>query len=111
MAFKPGDPKPPNSGVKKGQKQRRTLLRIEDFLLDKKIHPVQKILDLLPQLEPADQVKTWLQLIKYVEPELKPVEVILNVTPTDEQQTIESATTEELLALEAESTNENKRPT
>lgn len=97
MAFQKGDPKPPGSGRKKGQPNRITLLRVEDFLNTKGIHPVQKILDLLPTLDPADQVKTWLHLMKYVEPELRPTEALLNVTPEDTHQTyLEAQTTEQL---------------
>lgn len=111
MAFKKGDPKPPGSGIKKGQQMRRTVLRIEDYLLDKKIHPMERILALLPSLDPADQVKTWLQIIKYIEPELKPIEALLNITPSEVQLTVEAASTEDLLALEAEQSNETSSQT
>lgn len=101
MAFKKGDPKPPNSGIKKGEKHKRTMLRVEELLLEQDVHPIKKLLTLIPTLDPIDQAHMWFRLMKYVEPELKPVEALLNVTPNENQQLLEASSTEELLALEA----------
>ncbi len=107
MARPPGHPK--SGGRQVGTPNRSKILRVEEYLTSKGIHPVQRILDLLPTLDPADQVKTWLHLIKYIEPELKPAEALLNVTPSFEEQAVLQASDEELLALEA--SNENGSPT
>lgn len=106
MAFKRGDPKPAGSGIKKGQQQKRTLLKVEDFLCEQGIHPVERILALLPALEPMEAVRTWMELLKYCAPTFKPIESIPLPIPDNDIKTLEATSTEDLLALEEQQSNE-----
>lgn len=78
MAFKKGDPKPPNSGIKKGGKHQRTMA--EDACHRMGIDPFQ----LLAQKAIEGDVSCIIQLCKHIEPPKKPVEVALD----PEQNTI-----------------------
>jgi hypothetical protein len=72
--FKKGEPRAKGAGKKKGSKHKKTLLKVEEYLAQQNIHPVQKILDLMPSLQPSDQLEAWLNLMKYWVPVIKPVE-------------------------------------
>ena len=71
MVFKPGDPKPPTSGRKPGQVNRRNLLRVSEFFLKKGLEPVEEIYKLMDDLKPDRQVQVWLELLSYCEPRPK----------------------------------------
>lgn len=56
-------------GRKKGTPNKRRVLKVEDSLLKADIEdPVARILDLLPDLRPYEQVRVWLDLISYIQP-------------------------------------------
>lgn len=100
MGWQKGMTKPLNSGIKKGQKQVKTLVRnsVKDFLLGINKYPPAEILKLIGQLEPRDQVKTWLELMKYVSPQLSAVQVTTDDLPEeDEAIDVTPLTNEELL--------------
>ncbi len=77
--FKVGEPRPVNAGRKKGSLNRRTLakaaLNLEQVLIEAKFNPSQKILDLMPLLEPRDQVKACLELLSFIQAKPKAIEM------------------------------------
>ncbi len=72
MGFKKGDPKPPKSGIKKGQKHQRTMA--EDACHRLGIDPFQ----LLAQKAIEGDVGCIIQLCKHIEPPRKPLDVALD---------------------------------
>lgn len=69
MGFKKGDPKPPTSGIKKGQKHVRTMA--EDACAKLGINPFE----MLAQLCLQGSETAIIQLCKHIEPPKKPIEV------------------------------------
>lgn len=74
MPFQPGQPRPEGAGRKKGAKNKKKVMRVEDVLVEKGVNPVEEILKTLPDLKPAERVETLLKLIPYYQPLLKAVE-------------------------------------
>jgi hypothetical protein len=101
--FKKGMPRPPNAGRKKGSKNKKKILRVEEVLLESNFHPIQHILNLLPELTPSEQTATCLKLIKYLQPELKAQEVDPNTFNSDsdseETEATDNLTNADLIAL------------
>lgn len=96
--FKPGQPKPANSGRKAGTPNKSTqemLAVFEEFRYD----PARALCELLPELEPSQQAMVHLKLMEFKYPKRKAVEVTgadggaIEVTP------VVPATNEERLAL------------
>lgn len=54
-------------GRKKGSAVIKKLLRVDQIFANRNIHPVSEILKLIDELEPKDQVKTWLELLRFVQ--------------------------------------------
>ncbi len=79
--FKKGDPKPPNSGRKPGQINRKSLMKVADFFVKKGIEPVEAIYALMEDLKPDRAVQVWLELLSYCEPKAK---VEDQATPMDQ---------------------------
>jgi len=55
-------------GRRKGSAAIKKLLRAEQVLANKNVHPVLEILKLIGELDPKDQVKTWIELLRFVQP-------------------------------------------
>lgn len=72
MTFVPGQPKPANSGRRKGTPNKKTVLRVSDVLAEKGINPTEKILELLPKLKESEQIHVWFELLSYLEPKPAP---------------------------------------
>lgn len=72
MGFKKGDPKPPTSGIKKGQKHQRTMA--EEACAKLKINPFE----MLAQLCLQGSETAIIQLCKHIEPPKKPIEVAID---------------------------------
>lgn len=90
MTYKPGSPKPEKSGRKKGTPNRKTQL-LEEILSAQGVSPVNEILKMLPALDPKQQVDVYLELLGYLFPKRKAMEMHLesrsplaNVKITDE---------------------------
>lgn len=73
MAFKKGEPRPMNAGIKKGSTWAKTqrldgYQNMAIYLRSKGINVADKILELLQSgtLEPKDAMRGWLELAKYV---------------------------------------------
>lgn len=103
MRYQKGQPKHPKSGIKLGTKHKKTLLRVDAYLSDKGIHPVEEILKLMPSLTPADQLRAWQDIMRYTHSPLKPVEV---QPGTSEPAVIDLAPTGDLLAYVQEHDDE-----
>lgn len=54
-----------NPGRRPGSKNKKKIVKVADLLAEKEINPVEKILELMPSLDPQDQVKSWLDLLSY----------------------------------------------
>lgn len=72
--FKPGQKRPPNAGRKKGSLNKSTLL-LRDILAARQIDIVEELLDLIPDLEPFQQVQTYLKLMEFAYPRLAAIQV------------------------------------
>lgn len=67
MKFEKGQPKPESSGRKKGTPNKKKIVKVADLLAEQNINPAEKILNIIPTLDPEDQVKAWLDLLSYCE--------------------------------------------
>lgn len=63
--FKKGEPRHINSGRKKGSKNKKRLIKAAELLAERDINPVEKILNIIPGLDPKDQARAWLDLLSY----------------------------------------------
>ena len=50
---------------------RKLLGRVDEILHKHGVHPVEKLLELMPDLPPGKQAEVWLQLIVYIQPKPK----------------------------------------
>jgi len=77
MGFEKGHTRPANSGRKKGTPNKRKVLRVEEYLAQKNINPVEKILSIIEtgELKKSEEISAWFDLLNYVQPKLKPIEV------------------------------------
>lgn len=72
MGFKPGTPKPANSGRKRGTANKKTILRVTDFVANNDIEIAAKIWEAIEAIEtPVERAKALLALYKFIEPEAK----------------------------------------
>lgn len=72
--FQKGKPRPSNAGRKKGSKNKKKVPRISDFLAQEGINPVDEVLRLLPELEPRDQAKLWMDIVSYCQPKPRAID-------------------------------------
>lgn len=103
MAFVKGMPRPAGAGRKKGSLNKKKVLRVEEVLAEKNVNPVEKILELIPKLSPSEQIKSYFDLLKYLQPTLKAQEVdpadYSSSEEEDEENPIEELTNDQLIAL------------
>lgn len=85
MAFQKGQGRPPGAGRKPGTPNKKTVLKVEEILSTAGINPIEKVLQLITELEPRDQVKYWLELQSYCEAKPKEAE---NVDDTPDELTL-----------------------
>lgn len=62
--FRVGDGTP-GPGRPKNSKNKRSLKKIEEVLLSNDIEPIEKLLTLIPSLDPKDQLNAWALIFKY----------------------------------------------
>lgn len=105
MGFIKGQNKPAKSGIKKGQKQTRTIVkkRVHDLLADAGKHPVQELLKLVDHLAPKEAARVWLELLQYIEPKLSAQAItvddkreqddedVIDVTPVSTEELLKQA--------------------
>lgn len=95
-----GIAKVPGSGRKKGSVNKRTLLRVDEVLSARGLNPVEEILKLMPDLPPVEQARQWHEILKYVQPIMKAIEVDPKAfQPDPEPSPAEDVSTDTLLAL------------
>jgi hypothetical protein len=103
MAFVKGMPRPAGAGRKKGSLNKKKVLRVEEVLIKENINPIEEILKLIPKLQPAEQVKSYFDLLKYLQPTLKAQEVNpddYSSSEEDEEENLtDELTNEELIKL------------
>lgn len=95
MAFQKGVPRHANAGRKKGSLNKSKILKVSDYLASNDINPVAKLMLLIPQLEPRDQAKIWMDLVSYCQ-----------AKPSVYEESEEPTTGEDLLEEFKEVTNE-----
>jgi hypothetical protein len=67
---------PRYGGRKKGSRTyKRALQTIEKALLEQNRNPIKEVIRLIPELNPNEQVKVWLEILTYIVPKPKAVEV------------------------------------
>ena len=62
--FKPGNTF--GKGRPKGVRNRISLQKVDEYLAERGINPIEEILKLLPMLDPREQVKVWGGLLPYL---------------------------------------------
>ncbi len=74
-------------GRLKGTPNAKRLLKVEEVLIEKGYCPVAVILELIPHLEPEDQVKSWFNLLSYCQakPKEETGETDTSITPLPEE--------------------------
>lgn len=72
MSFKKGDPKPANSGRKKGAKNKRKILKISDFILSQNINIAQELYLAIQSIpDPIAKAKALMEFYKFVDAPVK----------------------------------------
>jgi hypothetical protein len=88
MPFKKGDPKPPGSGAVKGQKYKKKILKISDFVRESEVPIAEQIWNTIQTIEdPIQKSKLMLEYYKFVD---APVKERTN----DEESILEESTTD-----------------
>jgi hypothetical protein len=94
MAFKKGDPKPPGSGMKKGQKTRRSTEAAKIFD-EKAFDPLEEVIDRLKKngkfMDDDVFMSACLKLAKFRYTELKSVDHHINPKELADKELIEEA--------------------
>jgi hypothetical protein len=77
----------------RGSKNQVTRSETRAFLRKRKINPLDKIVDLIPNLSPAQQLKAWTFLTEmaYLKPKVLPAHTKNPITPSDPTSTSEEA--------------------
>lgn len=92
MKFQKGNPKPANSGRKKGSLNKKKIPKVADFLAQKDINPAEQILSIIEadkKLPPADRmsrgmlISVWMDLLSYCQ--AKPKETDEDTSSSDEE--------------------------
>lgn len=105
MPFKKGHVKV--GGRKKGTPSKKSLL-VREILENNGINLIEKIIEILPALEPEEKVRALIQLLPYVHPKLTSVEVNGLMTLED-LRPLRGAENEELDVIIAEATQVEPR--
>ena len=70
--FKPGSPKPPGSGIKKGQKQKKKIVRVTDFIRANNVNIAEEWYKAIMAIEePEDKARALKDFYLFVEPPAK----------------------------------------
>lgn len=96
--FIKGQPRHPGAGRQKGSKNKKKIAKVADLLAEKDINPVERILAIIPTLEPQDQVKSWLDLLSYCEAKPKAIEMPVGGDDEDLED-FEDVSNEDLLKI------------
>ena len=100
MAFEKGKPRPANAGRRKGTKNRKKLIPVEEILATANFNPAEELMKVLPSLEPLDRAKILIQLLDYYCPKVKPIEVPAPAPePDPAKETLKNTDTAQLVSL------------
>lgn len=70
--FQKGQPKPTNSGRKKGVKNKNKILKVSDFILESEINIAKELYDAIQKIEdPVQKVKALLDFYKFIDAPVK----------------------------------------
>jgi hypothetical protein len=67
MPFIKGQPKPLNSGRRQGVRNKKTISKTSDILLNEGLNPTQELIKLLPELNARDKIDVWKYLHSFTE--------------------------------------------
>jgi hypothetical protein len=82
-----------------GSKSKSKVLRVDEFLSEAGINPVEKLMKLMPELEPKEQARVWLELQSYCTAKSKDAESQLIVNKY--QTLVQVLGAEKIAALES----------
>lgn len=99
MRFKKGEPRPEGAGRKKGSLNKKTIMKARDVLSAQDINPTERILTLIPTLDPQDQLKAWFELLSYTEAKVKESDDTDPDDDPDEMDQLRDVSEETLLKL------------
>lgn len=89
MPFKPGDPRPENAGRKKGSPNKITKT-LESFFDEQGLFLPEKILSEIQEIaSPSERMKVWLELLQYIYPKRKALEMSGEITNPYAHMTLE----------------------
>lgn len=63
--FQKGVPRPAGAGRKKGTPNKKTLARVDSYLIEQGINPVQRAIEAIKFLDPKDEFRAWMDIIAY----------------------------------------------
>lgn len=64
-------------GRKKGTKNKKALMCVEDILANRGVNPIEKLIDIAESVESTveQKIKCWQEICKYTHPKLKSQEI------------------------------------
>ena len=74
-------------GRKKGSKNKNTLLKVDEVLLNANINPIEKLIEIAESKETSSeqQIRCWIEIVKYCYPRFKSLE-----PPAEQKQNIDT---------------------
>ena len=74
-------------GRKKGSKNKNTLLKVDEVLLNANINPIEKLIEIAESKETSteQQIRYWIEIAKYCYPRFKSLE-----PPAEQKQNIDT---------------------
>lgn len=100
--FQKGNPKPPNSGRKKGTPNKKKLKKVAEVLAESGIEPASEIIKEIALMdEPKDRAKAWCDLLAYCEAKPKAGELEDEAFDPEDFKEIETADLLSLVKKEA----------
>jgi hypothetical protein len=99
VKFQPGNPKPANSGRKKGTPNNKRLKTVSQALADSGLEPVIEIVKLLQHgdMKDKDRADLWVDLLSYCQ--AKPKEIEDPGDDVGDENPLDGLTTADLLKL------------
>ena len=89
MPFKKGQPKHPDSGMKKGQKVKNKIIKISTFLAESNINIAKELYDCIQSIQdPVAKSKMLLDYYKFVDAQMKESIVDSNEFEPEEPSTL-----------------------
>lgn len=84
MKFEKGQPKPPDSGRKKGVPNKKKIIKVSDFILNENKDIAKEIYDVIQTIQdPVAKCKALFDFYKFVDAPVKEKEVEQEADPTE----------------------------